>query len=137
MSTEWIESMTASRRFGSENWSKESLVPVTTLDMLIGKYGVPDFCKIDVEGYEYNVLRGLTQRVEVLSFEYTVPEFTNSVVQCIDYLSAIGPIECNYSLGEEMVWGLQKWISPTHMKSLVIDSPEKFGGFGDIYVRFA
>jgi hypothetical protein len=36
-----------------------------TLDRLIGQYGVPDFIKIDVEGYEKRVFMGLTQRVPV------------------------------------------------------------------------
>lgn len=33
-------------------------VPATTLDALIGEYGMPDFVKIDVEGHEVEVLRG-------------------------------------------------------------------------------
>lgn len=35
-------------------------VPTTTIDLLICKYGVPDFIKIDVEGAESFVLKGAT-----------------------------------------------------------------------------
>ena len=45
-------------------------VEVITLDMLIAEFGEPDFLKIDTEGNEANVLRGLSYRVPVLSFEY-------------------------------------------------------------------
>lgn len=43
---------------------------VTTLDALIEEYGVPGFIKIDTEGNEAEVLRGLSQSVPMLSFEY-------------------------------------------------------------------
>src|SRR5437868_6104336 len=45
-------------------------VPITTLDTEISRFGLPRFCKIDVEGFELNVLRGLSTPIEGLSFEY-------------------------------------------------------------------
>lgn len=46
------------------------LTEVITLDMMIGEFGQPGFIKIDTEGHEAAVLRGLTHRVPALSFEY-------------------------------------------------------------------
>ncbi|HCT75675.1 MAG TPA: FkbM family methyltransferase, partial [Micromonosporaceae bacterium] len=50
MSADWIESVTADRRFASVRWDRSVEVDVVTLDELIATQGVPAFCKIDVEG---------------------------------------------------------------------------------------
>jgi FkbM family methyltransferase len=65
----------------------ESLPPQTietvTLEMLIEKYGRPKYIKIDVEGFEDQVLAGLKSTVDMLSFEYTggYPEVFESCAQ--------------------------------------------------------
>jgi hypothetical protein len=45
-------------------------VNVATLDSLIDEFGVPDYAKIDVEGFDLEVLRGLSRPIPLLSFEY-------------------------------------------------------------------
>src|SRR4029453_15878158 len=59
MSPNWIESVTADRRFARVHWDRSVDVEVTTLDELIADYGVPAFCKIDVEGFDPKVFRGV------------------------------------------------------------------------------
>ena len=44
--------------------------PVTRLDKAIEQYGVPAFCKIDVEGFEAEVLKGLSHPISTLILEY-------------------------------------------------------------------
>lgn len=50
-------------------------VNCVTLDFLIEKYGIPDFIKVDVEGFERNVIEGLNQGVPCITVECLLPEF--------------------------------------------------------------
>ena len=77
LSAEWIESVRASGRYAQCTWGGSVTIDVTTLDNLIGEYGRPAFIKLDVEGYEYEALKGLSQPVPCLCFEVT-PEFVAS-----------------------------------------------------------
>jgi FkbM family methyltransferase len=65
-------------------------VPVTTLDSLAAKYSPPDFVKIDVEGNEAHVLRGMTTFAPpALSFEYH-PSLLDAARECLEMLAASG-----------------------------------------------
>jgi len=61
----------------------------TTLDHLIEIYGKPDLIKIDVEGGEYECILSLTQKVNLLCFEWAT-ELNNISFQCLDYLYTLG-----------------------------------------------
>ena len=70
MSKDWIIAVRKSGRFNSNSWSTGKPVELTTLDDLIDKYGTPQFIKIDVEGYESEVIAGLSSSVKHISFEF-------------------------------------------------------------------
>lgn len=70
-------------------FSNEARVPATTLDALIAKYGLPDFVKIDVEGAESLVLRGLSTAIPALSFESLLPEYREPLLNCLERLLEI------------------------------------------------
>lgn len=123
-------------RFKEINWNKEMEVEVITLDELIGEYGKPNFCKIDVEGYEFEVLKGLTQSIDTLSFEFTIPEFTERAVECLNHLNSLGTINCNYSSGETMEFGLPEWLPLKEFSGILLNLHEKKVRDGDIYVKF-
>lgn len=87
-------------------FEKDSItVPVTTLDALIKQYGLPDFIKIDAEGYEKQILEGLTQKVPYLSFECLLPEFIEPLKDCLYYLEKLSPVASfNISVEEKLLF---------------------------------
>ena len=134
-SEEWIKSMKEGR-FNTYDWSKTVRVKITTLDNLIEKYGVPKFIKIDVEGYELEVLKGLSSPIKFVSFEYIVPEQTHRAKDCIKRLETIDKtVQFNYSIGESMEWALSTWLSGDDMCSVINSQEFTNTGFGDIYAR--
>lgn len=135
LSEEWIERVKKGR-FNHEKWNKITEVEVTTLDNIIDKYGKPDFCKIDVEGYEFEVLMGLTQPIGTISFEFTIPEFVNRAIECIYHLNSLGIVLCNYSPGETLKLALDKWLYPKEFIDLFKSLSSSGIIDGDIYIKF-
>ena len=133
MSPEWISDVKKSGRFSSCNWSQEIVVPIDTLDNMITKYGAPDFVKIDVEGFEHMVRRGLSQPVKALSMEF-VPEHLVSTIECVDKLAQLGGAEFRYSFWDHMEWGMESWVDAGEVKAKLTSlGPETWG---DLYARF-
>jgi FkbM family methyltransferase len=134
-STEWIDSV-KKNRFQNYSWDKPLKMEMSTLDNLIKNHGHPAFIKIDVEGYELEVLKGLTKPVNIISFEDTVPEQTGKVIDCIEQIEKNHPnIECNYSIGEGMIFAKQIWMTVDKMKNHVVSEAFIATDFGDVYVR--
>lgn len=134
-SEDWIRAVKAGR-FQAYDWETTVEMSMTTLDALIGSHGLPAFIKIDVEGFEPEVLKGLSQPVRMISFEYTVPEQTDKSLQCIELLERNSKnILCNYSIGESMELAWMDWVSPSEMKQHIASSEFIKTGFGDIYVK--
>lgn len=83
---DWIEN---SRFAGSYQWQPIENIPAVSIDALITKYGVPSFIKIDVEGYEYNVLLSMTKAYCPLSFEWA-EEKKDELLLSLKYLQELG-----------------------------------------------
>lgn len=129
----WRERVGQSQSFASVTWDDSVEVDVTTLDSLIDRFGVPDFCKIDVEGSELAVLQGLSRPLPLLSFEY-IPAAKADAAACIACLEELGRYEFNWSRGESQQLRDEYWITPEEMtvrlRELEFDEPS-----GDIYAR--
>lgn len=134
MSKKWIDSVKASGRFSAYQWERTVIIPVTTLDKLIEEYGKPVFCKIDVEGFEFQVLKGLSCPIKTISFEFT-PEFIETAIYSVKHLSTIGRVQFNYSVEESMSLVLSKWVDPGEICKILLSLPDK-SIFGDVYARF-
>jgi FkbM family methyltransferase len=133
LSQNWITAVGATPGFAGVRWDRSIPVCVNTLDGLIARYGEPAFCKIDVEGTELDVLRGLSHPLKALSFEY-IPAATDIAVACVDRLGELGPYEYNWSPGELPRLRSSTWLGPTQMANLLQRMPVRERS-GDVYAR--
>jgi FkbM family methyltransferase len=133
LSTEWIGRMQESGRFQGALWRNHISVPITSLDRLIELHGVPAFCKIDVEGYEWHVLQGLSRPLPALSIEFAEETIHNSV-RCINRLQELGDYEFNCAKGVDTSLELGQWVDSATICSHL---GQRTGSFmwGDIYAR--
>ena len=134
LSAEWAARMRRERHaFARTRWGRSVIVPVTTLDELIGRFGVPAFCKIDVEGYDVQVLEGLSQPLPALSFEY-VPPALDLALACLERVDRLGSYEYNWSLGDSMRLEWPDWVSRERLAAHLATLPRQ-GTPGDVYAR--
>lgn len=105
MSDEWV---LTSRFSGNYKWDKSQKVETIRFDNLIDEYGMPAFVKIDVEGYEFNVISSLTKAVSALSFEFTQEQFVNSL-KCFELMNQLGDYLYNVSFGESLSFENREW----------------------------
>ena len=118
-----------------ERWDAQVAVPVTTLDALIARHGLPDFVKIDVEGHEAAVLAGLGRPVAALSFEVTTIQ-RGVAHDCIDRLRALAPYRFNLSLGESHALSDEDWTDADGMHRR-LDALPHGANSGDVYAQLA
>jgi FkbM family methyltransferase len=94
--------------FRSVRWDRSVEVQIVTLDDLIGTYGEPSFCKIDVEGYEAEVLAGLGRPLAGLSVEFVAGDLETAAA-CVRRLAALGPYRFNAIPGEGRDFVFEGW----------------------------
>lgn len=132
-SSKWVKE---SRFTNSYQWDRIIEVEVTTLDELIKVYGVPQFCKIDVENYEYEVLLGLSTPIPYISFE-TAFEVLDDTIRCVQHLESLGYHSFNFAIGEEAKLVSDFWLSGNEVIQLIqtfaIQDPLVWG---DIYCQY-
>jgi FkbM family methyltransferase len=132
MSTEWIDRVRDTGRFGGAEWTDGTTVPVTTLDTLIEQHGLPRFCKIDVEGFEEAVLRGLSSAIPVVSVEFT-PEHLASTERVLRRLAELGDYRFNFAVGESLDLVEPEWLERDELLAR-LRGGDPFA-CGDVYAR--
>jgi FkbM family methyltransferase len=117
-------------RFKHMAWEKQIDVEVSTLDEMIARYGRPAFVKVDVEGYEKQVLAGLSSAVPCMSIEFAV-EFIEDTALCLAKMTALGFREWNFGTFEGDSFVLDEWLTEP---DAVLKGVRSMCG-GDIYGR--
>lgn len=137
MSAGWIESVSADQSFARVRWDRTIEVEVATLDELIAVHGEPAFCKIDVEGFEVDVLEGLTRPLRGISFEY-LPAAHDAALEALDHVERLGAqaggYRYNYSPVETMRFTKDRWLDAPGLVALLEDI-RPLGRSGDVYAR--
>ena len=134
LSETWRQKVTKTNQsFSAVTWKRSANVRITTLDQLIKTYGLPDFCKIDVEGYESEVIEGLTVALPKLSLEFVAGN-TEIISACIKRLKLLGDYEFNAIAGESRSFEFPNWIDPEILIEWLNKEATHISS-GDIYAR--
>jgi FkbM family methyltransferase len=116
-----------------QTWDDRLVVEIVTLDRLIARYGVPAFVKIDVEGWEEAVLRGLSWPLKALSFEFTTIA-RDEATACLSRLSLLANYRYNLALGETQSLIFDHWLPADQMAQHLSNLPYAANS-GDVYAR--
>lgn len=103
----------------SIQFDKGEQVRITTLDKLVKRYGSPYFIKIDAEGYEKEIISGLSKRVPWLVFEANLPQFLAESIASLEHLTELDPnTRFNYATTKGQL-ALQDFVSSQKMKAIL------------------
>lgn len=109
-SEEWINN---SRFTGDYEWKEKLLVKTITLSQAILEYGVPDYIKIDTEGYEYEILTNFHELLPTTLFAFEwAEEQKDKIEKIMSHLFQLGYTQFAYTEGDPVLFEDQ--ISWTH-----------------------
>jgi FkbM family methyltransferase len=128
-SEDWINN---SRFTDLYDWKREVEVETITMDDIIDEYGIPDYIKLDIEGYEYEVLTSFSKLLPntVFAFEWA-EEQKNKINLIINHLTNLGYNQFSYTeadsikLDEDIDW--KSYHDFNLLEELYPERKEKWG----------
>jgi FkbM family methyltransferase len=135
VSADFIRAAAGAGGWEGQAWTKAVGVPMTTLDRLIARHGTPAFAKIDVEGYEAEVLAGLARPIAALSFEFTTIQ-REVARAALERCVALGYARFEAALGESQQLVHGSWRSAAEIARWLDALPHEANS-GDIYAALA
>jgi FkbM family methyltransferase len=107
------------------DFAQTKIIQTTTLEELVQTHGAPFFVKIDVEGYEAQVLKGMKRPVPFLSFEVNLPEFRPEGLECVRRLEALAAGKFNYATDCRQGLALPNWLDAPDFACILDQCTEK------------
>jgi FkbM family methyltransferase len=131
LSSGWCEAVSKGNPTYAGMWNRKLTVPMITLDSLVERYGLPSYIKIDVEGYEDQVLNALSKCPPLLSFEFN-RMFIEPALVCLEN-DIFDESSFNYTLVDPVKFELENWTDRHELKKKLLGLQN--AGLGDIFVR--
>lgn len=134
ISTASIDWITKSRFARGNIWYQPIKIKSISLDKLIEIYKSFDLIKIDVEGYELEVIKGLSKKHGELCFEWAEEEKDKINLTC-KYLQNLGYEEFGYVLEDEYLKKPDIYTTWESSDFNSIINPQRKQKWGMIWVR--
>jgi FkbM family methyltransferase len=123
LSDQWAENTNA-------HWQGTVQVQVRTLDSIASYYGIPKYVKVDAEGYDAEVLRGMSFRPQIVSFEFLCRDL-KIAQSCIELLREWS---FNFVIEERSRFELSQWVNGDEILT-AISALSGSVAYGDVFAR--
>jgi FkbM family methyltransferase len=133
LKSNFVEGAKSAAGFEAVRWDSVQTVSVITMDSLVAVHGLPSYLKIDVEGYELEVLQGLSTPVEIVSVEY-LPGFKDLTGKVLGRLRELGDYRFNVVIGEQAKFAFESWQSESEIRAW-LDELRDDARSGDLFAR--
>jgi FkbM family methyltransferase len=130
-SEDFIHAADGAPGWEGQEWTRSIKVPMTTLDALIARHGEPRFVKIDVEGFEDEVVAGLSRPLAALSLEFTTIQ-RDVAIRAVERLARLGAYSFNAALGESQRLAHPEALDSRAIAHWIMSLPMEANS-GDVY----